>query len=570
MFNFASDIFFLYTMNGLTIVIAMIGGLALFLYGINLMSDGVNRSTGRKLRKMLQSFTRNRFSALVTGAISTSLIQSSSAVSVMAISLVKAGILRFPQTFGILLGAGIGTTITAQIIAFDITDFALLVFAAGFFLNIASSNNLLKTSGAALMGFGLLFYGLQLMSEAVSPLRDYQPFLDFLTTMENPVAGVAAGFVFTAIIQSSGAFIGIIIVLSSQGLIGLEAGVALLLGSNIGTTITAVIAALNAGFEAKRVAVSFFMIKLAGVLIVIWWIPSYARLVEVVTSWMTDSGEAALPRQIANAHTLFNIMVTVSLLPLAHAFPRWIMTLVPEKEKKKAAPVRLEFLDESFIPTPPIAISLAKKEAMHMGGLVREMIEDAIKPFFRKDKVSLQSIKLNEAKVDFLRKEIAIYITRISQGRLAPKMVEESFQLLYIISELEQIADVVSGPMAEKAAEWMESEKEFSEEGSFELKDFHARTLDQFDKTLIAVDSLDRKKAADLEESHRKYRQLADELKHRHFERLTHNIPESVSTSKMHMEVMSALRAIHSHMGNVVRIIAGRNDKVGQGPVKID
>lgn len=544
-------------MNWIGIAVAMTGGLALFLYGINVMSEGVNRSAGRKVRKLLQSFTRNRFSALATGALSTSLIQSSTAVSVMTISLVKARILRFPQTFGILLGAGIGTTITAQIIAFNITDFALLIFAAGFFLSLAAKNNALKTSGAALMGFGLLFYGLQLMSQAVSPLRDHQPFLNFLTTLENPAIGALTGFVATAIIQSSGAFIGIVIVLASQGLLGLEAGVALLLGSNVGTTVTALVAAFNAGYEGKRVAVTFFLIKLVGALFVVWWIPAFSGIVRLITpSTGVTAGSADLARQIANAHTLFNVMVTLAMLPLSKVFPKWIMKFIPAKTRASASPVKVEYLNNNMLASPALAVSLAKRETIRMGGFVRQMIIDAIKPFTEAESAALDRIKIDETKVDFLRKEIAVYLTKISQGSLTPRMVEESFHLLYIISELEQMADVISGPLAEKAAEWLDSEKQFSKDGTTELKDFHIKTLEQFEKTLQAIDSLDRKQAAGLENSHRQFRQLADELKHRHFQRLTQNIPQSVSTSKMHMEVMNALRIIHSHIGNIVRIIA--------------
>lgn len=535
----------------------MTGGLAFFLYGINLMSEGVNRSAGRRVRKLLQTFTRNRFSALATGAISTSLIQSSTAVSVMTISLVKARILKFPQTFGILLGAGIGTTITAQIIAFNIADFALLIFAAGFFLNLASRNNVLKTSGAAMMGFGLLFYGLKLMSQAVIPLRHSEPFLNFLSSLENPAAGALAGLVGTVIIQSSGAFIGIIMVLASQGLLGLEAGVALLLGSNVGTTFTAFVAAANAGYEGKRVAVAFFLIKLVGVLFVIWWIPGFSVLVKLITPYSTETaGAGVLARQIANAHTLFNVMVTIAMLPFANVFPRWIMKLIPAKVRPSDVPVKVRFINDNMLSSPPLAISLAKKETIWMGGFVRQMIVDALRPFTEADSRALERIKADEEKVDFLRKEVAVYLTKISQGSLSRRMVDESFRLLYIISELEQIADVISGQLAEKAAEWLDSEKQFSEEGTAELRDFHARTLDQFEKTLRAIDSLDRKQAAGLENSHRQFRKLADDLKHRHFQRLTQNIPESVSTSKMHMEVMNALRIIHSHLGNIVRIIA--------------
>jgi phosphate:Na+ symporter len=543
-----------------TIVITLVGGLAIFLYGMNLMSEGVNKSAGRKIRKMLESFTRNRFAALATGAIATTLVQSSSAVSVMVISLVKANILRFSQTFGILLGAAIGATITVQIITLRITDYALLIIAIGFFINLLSKNNLLKMTGSAMMGFGLLFYGLHLMSLAMHPLRDYHPFLQLLTKLDHPVAGILAGLLFTAIIQSSSAFIGIVIVLASQGLINLEGGVALLLGSNIGTTVTAAIAATNAGYEAKRVAVAFFMIKLIGVLFIVWWIPQYAELIRQITSGNTDADPVALPRQIANAHTLFNIMVTIVLLPFVKSFSFWIMKLVSAKEDRKSVPVDVKFLDDSLLTSPPLALSLAKKETMHMAGYVRQMLEVSIQPFIFKDNRYLQLIIDNEEKVDFLRIEIASYITKISQGSLHSSMVSEAFRIHYIISEMEQIADVVSGELLDKAQEFIETEMEFSDEGKKELQEFHTLTLEQFEKTVAVLETLDQKEAAYLKANHRRFRQLSDELKRKHFDRLARNVQQSVTTSKTHMEVMGALRIIHSHFRNMVRIVAGKEN----------
>jgi phosphate:Na+ symporter len=544
----------------ITIVITLVGGLAIFLYGMNLMSEGVNKSAGRKIRKMLESFTRNRFAALATGAIATTLVQSSSAVSVMVISLVKANILRFSQTFGILLGAAIGATITVQIITLRITDYALLIIAIGFFINLLSKNNLLKMTGSAMMGFGLLFYGLHLMSLAMHPLRDYHPFLQLLTKLDHPVAGILAGLLFTAIIQSSSAFIGIVIVLASQGLINLEGGVALLLGSNIGTTVTAAIAATNAGYEAKRVAVAFFLIKLIGVLFIVWWIPQYAELIRQITSGNTDADPVALPRQIANAHTLFNIMVTIVLLPFVKSFSFWIMKLVPAKEDRKSVPVDVKFLDDSLLTSPPLALSLAKKETMHMAGYVRQMLEVSIQPFIFKDNRYLQLIIDNEEKVDFLRIEIASYITKISQGSLHSSMVSEAFRIHYIISEMEQIADVVSGELLDKAQEFIETEMEFSDEGKKELQEFHTLTLEQFEKTVAVLETLDQKEAAYLKANHRRFRQLSDELKRKHFDRLAKNVQQSVTTSKTHMEVMGALRIIHSHFRNMVRIVAGKEN----------
>jgi phosphate:Na+ symporter len=432
----------------------------------------------------------------------------------------------------------------------------LLIIALGFFLNILSKHNLLKMAGSAMMGFGLLFYGLHLMSQAMHPLRDYQPFLNFLTQLDHPLTGILAGLVFTAIIQSSSAFIGIVIVLASQGLINLEAGVALLLGSNIGTTFTSMIAAMNAGYEAKRVAAAFFMIKVVGVLFIVWWIPHYADFIRLMTTGQIGAEIENLPRQIANAHTMFNVLVTIALLPFVRTFSLWIMKMIPVKEDKIAGPVEVKYLDEKLLSSPPLALSLAKKETMHLAEYVRQMLEVSIHPFISKEENYLQLIIDNEEKVDFLRIRIASYITKVSQGPMPSAMVGEAFRIHYIISEMEQIADVVSGELHDKAQEFIETDMEFSDEGKKDLQDFHGLTLEQFDKTVALLETLDQKEAAYIKANHRRFRQLSDELKRRHFERLTRNVQQSVSTSKLHMEVMGALRIIHSNFRNMVRIIA--------------
>jgi phosphate:Na+ symporter len=299
------------------------------------------------------------------------------------------------------------------------------------------------------------------------------------------------------------------------------------------------------------------MIKLIGVLFIVWWIPHYANFIRSMTTGQIGAEIENLPRQIANAHTMFNVLVTIALLPFVKTFSLWIMKLVPASDDNKAGPVEVKYLDDKMLTSPPLALSLAKKETMHMVGYVRQMLEVSIHPFVARDERYLQLIVDNEEKVDFLRIAIASYITRISQGQLPSAMVGEAFRIHYVITEMERIADVVSGELLDKAKEFMETDMEFSEEGRKDLQDFHALTLEQFDKTVAVLETLDQKEAAYIKANHRRFRQLSDELKRRHFDRLARNVQQSVSTSKLHMEIMAALRIIHSHFRNMVRIIAG-------------
>ncbi len=544
--------------NWIKILVFFVGGLALFLYGMEIMSDGLVKASGTRIRKILNTFTKNRFAAFLTGALSTTIIQSSSAVSVMAISLVEANLLRYKQTFGILLGAGIGTTITAQIIAFKITDYSLLIVALGFFIRIISNKEALKFSGSAILGFGLLFYGLHIMSDAMVPLRTNEQFINTLLHLENPILGILAGLLFTAIIQSSSAFIGILIVLSSQGLLSLDAAVPLLLGSNIGTSATAILASLKAGYEAKRVAVTFFLIKLIGVLIIIWWIPSYIDLVKYLSSTNETTNATnlnLLPRQIANAHTLFNIGVSILLLPLSSTITNAIIKLMPQRKTTKEKPIELKYLKKKMIAQPALGLVLAKKETLQMATHVREMLSTIITPFTEKKNEGLDKIEEYEKIVDYYRVKIAKYVTKISQRNISEEFIDESFKVVYVVSELEEIADIIYNSLLDRALIWINSEKYFSDDGKQELTKYHNQILKHFDNAIKLFKDFDSKSAEKIKSENKLLRNLSIELKQKHFIRLSQNIPESVSSSERHMEIIGNLRSIHAHISNIIRVV---------------
>jgi phosphate:Na+ symporter len=292
------------------IALSFAGGLALFLYGIRVMSGGLKKAAGRRMRDFIARITDNRFTGLLAGALATMMVQSSSTIMVMLVGLVQSNLLTYVQALSIILGAEIGTTAMAQLIAFRLHDYALVIFTLGFLLyNLGKTENL-RFLGEAVSGFGLLFFGLQLMSGAVAPLQAYPPFLQMLSFLDNPLAGLLSGIFLTALMQSSGAFIGIVITLASQGSIGLEAAIPLLLGANIGTCITAVIAGSGMLRPARRVALAQVMFNVAGILLFIFFIPQFASLVR------TLSVSEDLPRQVANAHSIYNVFMALVFLGL--------------------------------------------------------------------------------------------------------------------------------------------------------------------------------------------------------------------------------------------------------------
>lgn len=541
------------------LIISLFGGLGLFLLGMNMMSQGMQKAAGDKMRSILGNLTRNRLFAFGLGTFVTMVIQSSSATTAMLISFVNAGLIKFAPSLGIILGADIGTTITAQLIAFKLTDYALLLVAVGFAIYTFPKNEKVRYAGEAILGFGILFYGMHIMSESMYPLRNFEPLIGFIIHLENPVTGIIIGALFTALIQSSTAFIGILIVLATQGLLTLEAAVPLMLGANIGTSFTAILASINTTREAKKVALAHTMFKIFGVLLIVWWIPDFIKLVRMISPAADhydkiDAIASELPRQIANAHTLFNVLISVVCLPLLNTFARFIDKIVPEKPEKKQILSTKYLRDEPDMP-PSLALSLVKQEVTHMAHIVQEMVSRFINPFISKEKPDIEWMKQKEDEVDFLRDSITSYILRITSDTLKTERVHEAFEMLYTVKEFEQIADLVSNIYLEKANKWVISDYEFSEEGKKELSEYHLQVQKQISRAIDAFMEYSLEKAEVMREKHNKYRQVAIDFQKNHYTRLANMMENSLKTSKTHLELITVLATVFSHATNVARII---------------
>ena len=340
----------------------LLGGMGMFLYGMEMMSDGMKMTAGNSMRVILEKLTSNKFLAVFVGAFVTMVIQSSSATTVMLVSFVNSGLLNFTQALGVILGSNIGSTVTAQIVAFKVTDYALLLIAVGAMMSLFSKKETVKNLGFVILGFGLLFYGMKVMSDTMKPLRTDPTFNSILTSFENPFLGIMAGAIFTALVQSSSATTGIVITLASGGSITLEAGIPLIFGANIGTCVTALLAGLNASRDAKRVAIGHVIFNLLGVLLFCFWIPTFSEIISQTSN--------NIPRQIANAHTIFNILATVIFIPFTGLIAKTIINYFPDKTKERdiEKPALLH-LDEKFLNQPEAAINNAQAEISGVVGL---------------------------------------------------------------------------------------------------------------------------------------------------------------------------------------------------------
>ncbi|PID61124.1 MAG: Na/Pi cotransporter II-like protein [Ignavibacteriae bacterium] len=544
------------------LIFGLFGGLALFLFGMEMMSEGMKKTAGSKLRIILEKLTNNRVLAVVVGIFVTMIIQSSSATTVMLVSFAQAQLISFTQTLGVILGAGIGTTITAQMIAFKLSDYALIVIAFGFLILFFNKSKKIKHIGEIIFGFGVLFYGMHIMSQAMYPLRTYKPFIDLLLHLENPFYAIIIGTVFTALIQSSSAFSGILIVLGTQGLITLEAAIPLILGTNIGTSITAVLASLNMGREAKRVALAHTIFKIIGIFLFIFWIPTFAELVRAISPEASQSVNkmAALaeivPRQIANAHTIFNVALTLILLPFTNLFSKLIVYILPDKQEDEDenSIFKTKYLESSLISTPTLALNLAKAETIRMMNKVKNMVGLIIIPFLENNEKPIQKILDTEDEVDFLSEKINEYLTKIIQKDFEAERADEVFQIMHCVTEVEQIGDIVTKRLIFLVKNKIEFNLSFSEQGLTEIKDYHSKTMKQINRAIEVFKDVNLQDAKKMEKKYKKYRLMEMDLRKTHFGRLQKNVTESIETSKIHIELIELLKRISSSSTNIARI----------------
>ena len=550
------------------LTMGLFGGLSLFLYGMAKMSDGLKKAAGNQMRKILATLTKNRMVAMFVGAFVTMVIQSSSATTVMLVSFVQANLMTYVQSIGIILGANIGTTITAQLVAFKLTDYALLMITVGFALTVFSKKESLRHIGEAILGFGILFFGMKIMSDSMYPLRSFQPFIDTMKGLENPFFGLMIGAAFTALIQSSSAFTGIVIVLAQQGLLTLEAGIPMVLGANIGTCVTAGLASIGTIREAKRVAIAHVLFNLGGVLIFVWFIPPLAELVRSLSSVSGLSGmeklAAETPRQIANAHTIFNISVGLIFLPFTGILAKQVYRILPRTEETKGIKPALWDLDDSQIANPAIAIKLAQTEMLRMIKILSRMLDSCFYPFIndepKQDEVYAQlslieGIDMREEKIDFLEEHITNYLFQVSRGELNALQAEEAFSLISMADNMESVGDIIHRNIVPLIYKKQALKEPFSKQGEKELVAFHTKVMKQMSRLSEAFSELNFEMAQKVLKKDIKYQNLEAEYRQAHMERVQKEKAESVETHKVHLELMDMLKQVNVYIGNIAKTI---------------
>ena len=462
------------------IIFQSLGGLGLFLFGMKIMSEGLQKVAGNKMRQILSIVSNNRFVGCGMGALVTSVIQSSSATTVMLVGFVDAGLMSFVQATGVVLGANIGTTVTAQLIAFKITAYALPAIAAGVLLKFFLGRRKWIYVGDVLLGFGLIFFGLATMQDGFAPLKDHPSFVALFTRfnaddMLSISLCILVGTIMTMILQSSSATIGVTMALASQGLLNFEASAALILGDNIGTTITAQLASIGASVNARRTARAHAIFNVLGVLLIISFFPFFLKMVIWITGHVMDIGPPDLlvhgehpniGRYIANAHTFFNVISALFFLMFLHYLVKVTCWLVPEKKEAQTIDElrRIKYIDSKYIDTPSVAIVQARAEVVRMGEAVQLMYGDVIHSIEDRKLEELFKWRQREDIIDSLQKEIIQFLINVMQKRVSPEESKEIASLMRMANNLERAGDGVEN-IAELLEELIEGNLHLSEGG---------------------------------------------------------------------------------------------------------
>jgi len=477
-------------MNLLNVFIQTLGGLGLFILGMKMMTDGLQMSAGDRIKKILSAVSSNRIVGCGTGAFVTAMVQSSSATTVMLISFVGAGMMTLQQAIGVILGANVGTTITAQMIAFNLTSVALPAIAIGVGLKFFSKNRRQRYIGEVILGFGLLFFGMTVMKQGLAPIKGDPQFIEFFTkfnagSLTGILFCVATGAVLTFMIQSSSATVGLTMTLATQGLLDFPAAMALVLGENIGTTITAQLATIGSkNVNTHRAARAHTLFNVIGVVIMIAIFPFFIQLIEIVSvalgadplNQLTNNEVVNVSRYIANGHSVFNILSACIFL----IFLPWLIkaaVFISPKEDKENDELRLPNFDHRFLDTPIAALTKARSEIIKMSDVAMKMLKNTIEAFEKSDSKKLNKWRRYEDHLDLVQREITSYLTRIYQSDLNQSEAREISSMMRMTNNIERIGDSIEN-IALMIEDVIENKTGFSSQAIFDIKKISNQVAD--------------------------------------------------------------------------------------------
>ena len=555
----------------MTAIFQSLGGLGLFLFGMKIMSEGLQKVVGKKIRQILGMVSNNRFIGCGAGALVTSIVQSSSATTVILVSFVDAGLLTLVQATGVILGANVGTTVTAQLIALDITRYALPAIASGVLLKFFLGRRKWVYVGDVLLGFGLVFYGLATMKTGFAPLKHDPAFIAFLTKFNADHLGsillcIMVGTVLTMLLQSSSATVGITMALACQGLLNFETSVALILGDNIGTTITAELASVGTSINAHRAARAHTLFNVIGVLIVILFFPLFIKLVLWLTSSFEGIGPADLmlagqrpniPRYIANAHTTFNVVNALFFLTVLPYLIKVTIWITPGKEREEGLDElhHIKYMDSKFVEIPSVALGQAQAEIIRMGEAVQLMYDDVINSVKERELKGVSKWRKSEQALDNLQREITQFLVRVMQGAIAPEESREVRSLIRMTNNLERVGDATEN-IAELIENFAEQDLYLSQEALNDYEEISDEARKFLTLVLDAMRDQDKEIMPMAREIEDNINRMEEGMKESHLLRLQAGVC-ALDSGRIFVNMLAAFERMGRSCFNISQAVAG-------------
>lgn len=526
-------------------IFQLLGGLGLFVYGMKLMGDGLQKAAGEKLKRMLEILTTNKFLGVLLGAGVTAIIQSSSATTVMTVGFVNAGLMNLFQAAGVIMGANIGTTMTAQLIAFKLTDIAPFILAIGVVLVMFCKKKKTRDIGEIVLGFGILFVGMTMMETAMRPLSELDSFKSLILVLgKHPLMGVLVGLGMTATVQSSSATIGILMALAANSSITLGVALPILFGDNIGTCATALLASIGTNKNARRAALIHLIFNTTGT---IMFMLAFKPVLKLVPMFGGD-----IQRQIANAHTLFNVTNVFIQIWFINVLVKIVNKLVPGEDEKSSALV-LEYLDVRLLETPAIAVGQVVKELSRMGKLASENLSNAMQAFLNSDETLMSSVIEHEITINFLEREITGYMVSLSNTSLSERQSEIITSLYHVVNDIERIGDHAES-LGELAKLKMDGNLTFSEKAITDLAHMFETVKYCVDNAILALENSDLESARKAMAVEEHIDDMEKQLKNEHIVRLN-KLQCTPAGGSVYLELLTNLERVGDHSNNIAQMV---------------
>lgn len=538
------------------IFINLIGGLGLFLYGISVMGDGLQKSTGPKLEKAIGLLTSNIVMGVLVGTVVTGIIQSSGATTVMVVGFVNAGIMSLYQAIGVIMGANIGTTVTAQLVSFDVSILSSIALGIGIVLHMIGSKGkpMIKNISEILIGFAILFIGMRFMKDAVSPLSQYPIVKKILSELsDKPILALLAGLVMTTILQSSSASMGILIALASQGLMPLAAALPILYGDNIGSCTTSLISSIGANKNAKRAATMHLCFNIIGTIL---FMLILNKPISIIVKYL-DPNDAA--RQLANAHTLFNIINVIILLPFSKFIVKLAILIIPEKaDEKDEGDSVTKYLDSRMLETPAIAFGNIIRESLRMGRKAKECFISSQEALVNKSQKKINETLEKEKLINNQQKKIIDYLIKLSNTGLDAKMRKSLDLLFHTINDIERVGDL-SENIAELAEDAIKYNIKFSQHAIDEIEEIYSKTLDAYSLALQAMEKNDMVISKRVIELEKEVDSLDKIYRDEHMERLNNRLC-TIDSGIIYLDLLTNIERISDHSASIAKRVISVNN----------